>query len=349
MTKKIAIISFTENGSRVAKKVAKSLRKYKKEVILAKKYKGAADAVMESLDEWTRRAFKEQDAIVYIGAAGIAVRAVAPYIKSKTKDPAVLVIDEQGNYCIPLLSGHIGGANDLAGLIGAGLGSVPIITTATDLNRKWAVDVFAAKNRLHIQDMEKAKLISAKLLSEGNVSVYIDKSCSGISGKLPDKVERWTKEFSDGPDVIVGVYEYPLWSRALYLVPKAVVLGIGCKRGIGLEKIEEKVLQILKKNGIFLESVCKISSIELKKEEEGILKLCGKYGWEFETFPAESLNKAEGKFSGSEFVQRTTGVDNVCERSAVCGSGGGDIIIEKHAKDGITIAAAVGRWEVRFE
>lgn len=99
----------------------------------------------ESLDQWTRERFAEVDVLVYIGAAGIAVRAIAPYVQAKTLDPAVLVIDEQGAYCIPLLSGHLGGANELALVLAATFGMEPVVTTATDRNGKWAVDVFAKR------------------------------------------------------------------------------------------------------------------------------------------------------------------------------------------------------------
>ncbi len=360
MIKKIAIISFTENGSKTAERVAGSLRKHGYEVETSRKYKNAVDAADESLDEWTRKSFKEGEALIYIGAAGIAVRAAAPYIKSKTEDPAVLVVDEQGIFCIPLLSGHIGRANELAAFISAKIGAVPVITTATDLNRKWAVDIFAVKNGLRIHDMEKAKAISAKLLSEKSVSVYIEKSCAGIFGMFPEQVKRWEDappekaqkwdlDDPEAPDIAVGVRKYPLWNSALYLIPKSVVLGVGCRRGIEPEKIEEKVLRTLEENNIFVESVRGVSSIDLKAEEAGILKLCEKYKWEFKTFSAEVLEKAKGDFTRSEFVKEITGSDNVCERSAVCGSGGGDIILSKQAADGITIAAAAGRWEVRFE
>lgn len=336
----------------VAEKIEKCLCKYGCTTTLAKKYKSAPDSIRESLDQWTKREFCEQDAIVFVGAAGIAVRAIAPYVKSKSEDPAVIVADEQGRYCIPLLSGHIGGANELAELIGAEVNAIPVITTATDLNGKWAVDVFAAKNGLAVSDMGKAKEISARILSGERVSVYIEESCGWVRGELPGEVRRWkkeTKEEAGEPDIAVGIYKNLLWSRTLYLIPQAVVLGIGCKKGTGAGKIEEKVLRTLEKGGIFSESICMAASIDLKKDEAGIRELCGKYGWGFETFSAEELEKAEGEFAGSGFVKQITGVDNVCERSAVRGSGGGNVILAKQAEDGVTVAAAERGWGVRFE
>lgn len=352
MTKKAAVICFTENGSRIAGKVKECLCQYGYAATLARKYTGASDSIQEPLSDWTGREFVKQDALIFIGAAGIAVRAIAPYVKTKTEDPAVLVIDEQGIYCIPVLSGHIGGANELAEFISDKLHGIPVITTATDLNGKWAADVFAAKNGLKIQDMKKAKEVSARLLSGESISVYIDRSCGEIQGKPPEGVQLWSEERDEGkpePDVAVGVFKNPAWKETLYLIPRAVVLGIGCRKGKEEEKIERKIRRVLENSGIFLESVCKVSSIELKKNETGIVELCKKFGWEFETFSAEILGSAEGKFLSSEFVKKITGVDNICERSAVCASEGGHIIAAKQAEDGVTIAAAERRWGVRFE
>lgn len=368
-----AVICFTENGSKEAEKVRKCLGAHNVAVKLAKKYRGAADSISEPLEEWTGREFKAQDALIYIGAAGIAVRAAAPFIRSKSEDPAVLVMDEQGRYCIPILSGHMGGANELAELIGAELGAVPVITTATDLNGKWAVDVFAKKNGLRIWDMKKAKEVSARLLSGEVIHVCIEESCASVQGRIPEGVRLLTGTAGDGkqklnlctdtypgeicreaeevkePDVVIGIHENPSWSEALYLVPEAVVLGLGCRKGTPAERLEERVFKILEEWGIFPESICRAASADLKKKEEGLLKLCEKYGWEFATFPAEELKRAEGEFACSAFVEEITGVDNICERSAVCASKGGSIIIPKQAGDGVTAAAAVQRWGVRFE
>ena len=121
------------------------------------KCKEEADSYEGSLKEWTGEHWKVSDVLIYVGAAGIAVRAVASFVVSKKEDPAVLVIDELGKYCIPILSGHIGGANELAEKLSQMLSMEAVITTATDLNQKWAVDIFAKKNRLYIEDMKLAK------------------------------------------------------------------------------------------------------------------------------------------------------------------------------------------------
>ena len=347
--KKIAVISFTARGSELAEKIRHALALEEYETVVSKKYKHAEDSVKESLAEWTKEQFQMQDAIIFVGAAGIAVRAIAPFIKTKAKDPAILVIDEQGNYCIPILSGHLGGANELAKEVSEKTGALAVITTATDINDKWAVDVFAKKNNLVISDMKRAKEISAKILRGKRIIIYIEDSCCEIRGKIPDELCLWTEELAEKPDIVIGVQKKKLWEDVLYLIPRSVVLGIGCRKGTRETSIEKQVSDALRNAEVFFESMCVAASIDLKKEEEGILAFCRKYHIEFVTFDADTLQNTQGDFCTSAFVEQTTGVDNVCERSAVCASEGGNLLIHKQAKDGVTVAAAVKRWSVSFE
>ena len=163
------MISFTGNGRRLERSLAHELEKEGHQVLQAVKCKeleSDKDEVKCSAREWTGEQFRTRDVLIFIGAVQIAVRLIASFIGSKTTDPAVLVLDEKGQYCIPILSGHIGGANEMAERIAEMAGALPVITTATDIRGKWAIDVFARKNHLYIEDMQKAKQISAKILEE---------------------------------------------------------------------------------------------------------------------------------------------------------------------------------------
>ena len=326
---KAAILSFTANGRKTAGKVRKALSAEDWLVAENVKCKEEADSYEGSLKEWTGEHWKVSDVLIYVGAAGIAVRAVASFVVSKKEDPAVLVIDELGKYCIPILSGHIGGANELAEKLSQMLSMEAVITTATDLNQKWAVDIFAKKNRLYIEDMKLAKLVSADILAGKQVLAEIEPECSVI-GQIPKEL-KFIHE-SDRCD-----------SRAL-----KIHIGIGCKKGTAAEKIEKHVTQVLEEYGIFPESVKLAASIDLKKEEPGLCTYCEKYDIPFQTFSKEELEQAEGTFTGSEFVKQTTGVDNVCERSAMC-AGGKKILVHKTAHEGVTVAVAVEKWSVDFE
>ena len=131
-------------------------------------------------------------------------------------------------------------------------------------------------------------------------------------------------------------------------MPKALILGIGCKKGTLAESIERRVTEVFAASGLLPQAVKLVASIDLKKEEPGLCEYCAKHGLPFQTFSKEELEQAEGTFSGSEFVKRTTGVDNVCERSAIC-AGGEKILVHKTAKDGVTVAVAIKKWSVNFE
>ena len=317
---KLAVISFTERGSRLNRSVSELLRREGIDVestALAKYAESSGLPPLScSLHDWTGRMFESRDALLFIGATGIAVRSIAPFIADKRKDPAVVVMDEKGIFAISLLSGHIGGANELAGTLANLTGAIPVITTATDVNGRFAVDVFAKKQKLWISDMKAAKQVSA----DGKTGIVI----------------AWNEDFRPFP-------------CTLHLIPKRVALGIGCRKEKEEAAIEETVLEVLSRNHLSVHSLMGAASIDLKAEEKGILGFCEKYGLDFQTYSAEALLEAEGDFTPSAFVKQVAGVDNVCERSAVLLSGGGKLIQKKTAGNGVTVALAVKDWSVEFE
>ncbi len=287
-----------------------------------------------TLKELAAEAFPRVDAMVFFAAAGIAVRAVAHCINSKVTDPAVLSVDEGGNYCIPLLSGHLGGANDYAKQISALLGTQPVITTATDIEGRFAVDVFAKKNDLWISDMKKAKEISAAIVSGREISVF---STAPIDGDLPIGV-RWTQEMQRA-DLIISDKVITEKTDALLLYERTVDVGIGCRKGTDKEQILAAIDDALQLVGLDRRQIHAISSIDLKQEEAGLWEAARLCGTEPRFFTAEELNAQEGSFSTSDFVKATTGVDCVCERAAVAASGG-LLKIQKRIYENVTIALA---------
>ncbi|MCI6121120.1 cobalt-precorrin 5A hydrolase [Blautia obeum] len=348
----VALICFTQKGKILADKVAARLREEEYRVTVDVKCTGIPEATDLTLSDWTRQQFESQDALIFIGATGIAVRAIAPYVRSKQKDPAVLVIDEMGIHCIPLLSGHIGGANELALLVSEKIQALPVITTATDINQKWAVDVFAVKNGLQIQDMKRAKRISADILKETPVLIDFQGNEKNVEGKLPRGLVLWNPIEDQGknePDISVGIYRNPAWSQTLYLIPKVVVAGIGCRRHTEAEQIELAVTNVLRQNHIWPESIWQAASIDIKANEPGILEYCLAHRLQFQVYSSKELQEVKGDFTSSGFVERVTGVDNVCERSALCASESGQLIVKKQAGNGVTVALAVKEWRISFE
>ncbi len=288
--------------------------------------------------------FSHCDGLIFVGAAGIAVRAIAPFVRSKTTDPAVVVVDEQGRFSISLLSGHIGGANDLALFLAEIIGARPVITTATDGRKLFSVDRFAARKGLWIGDMTAAKEVSAALLSGKPIGVECE---FPVEGRLP-KGFVFASRGKIG--LSVSIYEKePPFERTLFLVPPAVTLGIGCRKGISKERIRTAVEEAIEKAGLSMRSVGRICSIDLKAEEAGLLEFCQERDLPFQVFSSEELSQVKGAFSASDFVEGVTGVDNVCERAAVLGAAGGPLLLGKQVKQGVTVAAARNEWRICFE
>ena len=373
---KISIISFSRSGYRIGEMLSWFLgeggheveaftkSKYTKKILdesqveaddkAFRNVKEFAKPIDSSLRDWTGRRFAESDAIIFIGACGIAVRSIAPFVSSKKTDPAVVVIDEQGKFAISLLSGHIGGANELTEEISNLLHATPVITTATDINNKFAVDVFAKTNGCYISDMTMAKEISAALVNGNSVGFASD---FPWVGEIPKELQLLDEEDETKVKPEMGIYvtnsylKHP-FVHTLYLVPKIITLGVGCKKDTPAETVEKVVRKACDELLIPSVSMELVTSIDLKKEEQGILEYCKERNLPFETYSAEQLKEVEGSFAESKFVEETTGVDNVCERSAILGSSKhgekSNLILRKYAEDGVTAALARRKWSVQF-
>lgn len=300
------------------------------------------DKTRDKLEYWTKAEFERARALIFIGAAGIAVRHVAPLLRGKDRDPAVLVIDEKGRYVIPILSGHIGGANRMAGEIAAALGAEAVITTSTDVNGVFAADEWAVMSGCAVANVNRIKDISSRLLEGKTVGFHSD---FPVAGQLPAGLEK-NADFEAGVCVShdAGKSPFPL---TLNIVPKIAVLGVGCKKGAGPEEFEAFVLETLARHNISPKALACLASIDLKEGEECFCAFAEKYGIKFSTFNADELERVPGNFSASEFVKEVTGVDNVCERSALAG-GGKKLLIHKTGRNGMTLALAVQDWICRF-
>ena len=318
----VRLLAFTERGFALARRLGEALEG---EALRCGAPLGLAD--------WTAAAFAEAEALVFVGAAGIAVRAIAPHVRHKAQDPAVVVVDEGGRFAVPLLSGHLGGANGLARRIAALCGAEAVITTATDVRGLFAVDEWAKRQNCRVENPEAIKRVSGKILSGGQAGVH---SPWPIEGPPPPEV--CLAEEADC-DVLLTVRRTE--GDCLRLIPAAAVLGVGCRRGTRQETLEAAFQRLLADSGLHPLAFRKACSIDLKREEPGLLAFCAAHGLPFETFPAQALQRAEGAFSPpSDFVRSVTGVDNVCERSAVLGSGG-TLYWKKQAGNGVTMAVAL--------
>lgn len=381
---KVSIISFTLKGIELSLKIKKAFSgKTEEELCLYTKCSHAEKSLTERklteknlaekdlvesglsyveqpLTEWTGEQMKKRRSLLFIGACGIAVRAIAPFLTDKLNDVPVLVMDEQGRFVIPVLAGHVGGANELAVSLAERMGSTPVITTATDLNHCFAVDLFARRNALHIVNKDGIAKVSSRILAGEEVTMAVEEGHfreeeAGILGEkrlleeinVPEGIRLVSTESL--ADVLVAPASYGQ-GRLLALRPKEYVIGIGCKRGKAAEQIDHFVHRVLKESGISMEQVAAFVSIDRKKDEEGILWMSSHYDIPFVTYSAEELQQVEGTFHVSEFVKSQVGVDNVCERAALRFSGPDGILITgKQAEDGITAAIVKRRWSVSFD
>ncbi len=342
---KIAVVSLTEKGRVISEKIsadfAADLAQQSVSRYCFHKHCDGGSRAFDKLGELTKTLFSENDGIIFVCACGIAVRVIAPLVESKLSDPAVVVVDDMGRFAVSLLSGHLGGANRLAELAAAAIGAQPVITTSTDVGGIFSPDSFAAANDLIISDMGAAKTVAAALTNGKNVALL-----SQFSLKNKPKIFRENADIG----ICISSSEEKPFPVTLNLIPRNIVLGIGCKKGASCEAISDFVKSRLDGAGIDIRRVCAVASIDLKKDERGLLDFCKSLGAELRTFSAAELSQIQGEFTASAFVSSVTGVDNVCERSAIAIAGaGGALILRKQAENGVTVAAAELPVELDFE
>ena len=335
-----SIFCFSDAGASLALKLCEMLRVDKLNVHSTPKYAGKYGFTEhETISSATGDLFRESDALIFIGAAGIAVRSIAPHVVSKVSDPAVLVIDDRGRFVISLLSGHIGGANGLARSIAGLIGAEPVITTATDGAGKFSCDAWAVTHDCAISSMAAAKDVSAAILT-GDIPVTAEYP-------LPEELPPGLRRAEEGElGIYIGIHKNDPFGKTLRLIPRTVTLGIGCRKDIPLESVMAAVRSVLDEANIDLRSVGRIASIVNKKDEKGLLEAARVIGAETVFYTAEELNAVPGEFEESEFVRKTVGTGNVCERAAVLA--GGELIIKKTAVNGVTVAASVQERRIEF-
>ena len=335
----IAFIVFAPQGMHLANRIAAALRAQGDEVTVDRCFDDKSGGEQIELEAWTAEHFESADALVFVGAAGIAVRSIAPYVKSKLHDPAVIVVDICGTWCIPLLSGHVGGANALAERIARVLEASCVLTTGTDVTGSFAVDSWAAAQGLIIANPEEIKHVSSALISGDEVTLFSE---IPIEGAAPAGIRRVSD--GAGAGISVGVSTD---ASGLRLVPRCVVLGIGCKRGTSAETISAAASKFLAKEHIDERALAAVASIDLKADEAGLSEFAKDHGVPFLTYPAAELAALEGEFSSSEFVAEVTGVDNVCERAVA--AAGAILTLRKVATEGVTLALGIRSRSLSFD
>ena len=357
--KPLRIISFTQKGCSLARRIAQKIpaRLYAKSSLTGSYLFRPEDDMEEiqcPLDSWVAEEFRSGEPLLFIGAAGIAVRAIAPSLKNKLEDVPVLVMDIRGQYIIPILSGHYGGANRLAKELAELIGATPVITTATDLTGAFAPDLFALRNGMKIRNLGALPRVSGKAVAGETLRIRNDLPVPVVwEDGMPEGVEMMNPEEEGEADICITCrnisYEIPTGvenvfrtDQTVYMIPGILHVGIGCKRGIDPNAFFRFFDEVFRAQDLVPDAIACVASIDRKEDEEAILQLVQKLQLPFVVYTAEELARAEGEFPESAFVEEKVGVGNVSARAAAL-SAGNDcrMLSDRITGTGMTMALAM--------
>lgn len=337
---KTAVIALTKNGGSTAKRVCQAIGG---DLFCKIPPEGEENCrFQQPLKELMKEIFSRYDGFVMIMATGIVVRTIAPLIIKKDRDPAIVVMDEKGTFAISLLSGHLGGANELTSEIAEATGATAVITTATDINDMVAFDMVAKKNHCVIENLSALAAVSGRLVNGGRVKLY----CPYPLKNCPKNIAL--TEDPQKSDVAITNQKVAFPKETLLLRPKNLILGVGCRKGKPYADIAAAFQQFFKENNYADASLTAIASIDLKAEEAGILDLSEGLNLPFETFSAEELKPYDTTEGDSAFVRQVTGVGSVSEAAARKAAKGGATRVPKTKYNGITFSLAECPTEIRL-
>lgn len=316
---KLAVITVTEKGVRNGLKIKEKINC---DVFTISKFMKEKTLLIENgLQNFFEKNLLKYDTFLFITASGIAVRTIAPFIKSKDKDPAVLTMDEEGNFIISLLSGHLGGANEAAKILGEITGAVPVISTASDVSGKIAVDTIAMKINGKLESLESAKKVTSLIVAGKEVDI-----------KVSENMEN------ENPQGVILISNRKNIEIAK-IIPQNIVVGIGCKKNKEAEKIIDAVKDSFEKLNLCEESIRVFATVDIKENEAGIIGTAEYFGKELKIISREDIQKIENNFETSQFVKKSIGVGAVSAPCAfIAGKGRGKFLAEKLKYEGITIS-----------
>lgn len=345
----VAIIAITRNGAQLGSRLAGGLPG--SQLYVLRKFQGAAGKAaiaFDDLRELITRLWQEGSSLACIMASGIVVRMIAPLVTAKDSDPAVVVLDDAGKFAIALLSGHLGGANELAERCAWLLGARPVITTATDANNLPSFDLLAKEQGWVIEELGAVKLLNSLLLDNQPIAVV---DCT-------DRVRSWFH--GSGKLSFYGTIASALKSNAqgflfvtnrqlprqvtpenlLILRPRNLVLGIGCNSGTSADEIEAFVQQHLKRLLLSPRSVYSIATVEAKRDEPGLVACAERLGVALTCFSSEELNRVAAPSPPSAYALAAIGARGVAEPAALLASGNDRLLLKKVKSENVTLAVA---------
>ncbi len=317
-----AIYSVSKNGLKKAKELKEAV--LEADIYAIEKYAEGDCIVMQGgLKNTVNRYFNLYEVNIFVMATGIAVRMLAGLIKTKDVDPAVLVVDEGGNFVISLLSGHLGGANEQCEKIAKFIGAIPVVTTASDIGGSLAVDTLSQKLKTKLDCLESAKRVTSMMVNGERVLL-----------SLPDNLVTGTEAVSGA--IVVSNRKKLEISQ---LIPQNIVLGIGCRKDVTKEQVLEAVEISMDRYNLRVDSIRILASAWIKREELGLLEAANELGKKVLFFEKEELEGVDGLSQESEFVREKIGVGAVSEPCAYLASyKNGGFIARKIKHNGITVS-----------
>ena len=348
---KIAIWVITPNGTKLAELL--SLNLSESDVYISRKIAPAPieHLSFQSLSETLNQKFKRYSGHIFIMSTGIVVRVIAPLIKNKIEDPAVVVVDDRANHAISLLSGHLGGANALTQKVANIIGADPVITTATDVNRVPAIDVLAKEMNLLIENPGAIKTVNMALLKSEKIFVHdpfgflanclphIEPFTYGGTTKHLKKLGR-VNEFEGLPGIFVDDIIVDLPPEVLVLRPASLMAGIGCNRNTAMEEMKALLADVFETHNLAPSSLTSLASIDVKSDESGLLSLAENLNLPLIFYNRQELNQVKEIKNPSIVVEKHVGVKSVCEASAILTARGGALIVPKQSTKNVTVAIA---------
>lgn len=324
----IAVVSLTKKGNSVAVEIREKAN-FKVDIY--------SKPFNESFKGTIKNIFNQYEQVIFIMATGIVVRTIAPFLTHKSKDPGIIVIDEKKNNVISLLSGHLGGANELAIKISALLNSNPVITTASDINNLLSVDMLSKKYNLISTDYNAMKEVTSVLIETKKIL---------LKSEIKIEEDGYFYNIEDYCGVLEisnRVNSFNTELPYIKLINKNLVLGIGCKKNMEYKKLFYVVNAFLKRNGYLIEAISHLASAWVKKEETAIIQLKNKLNIKYITYGLEEIKDIENLFNTSDFVRKTIGVGCVSEPCGYLGSNKGKCLVKLEKLDGITLSL----WEMK--
>jgi cobalt-precorrin 5A hydrolase len=354
--KGIAIIALAKKGVETACRISAALNKLEiKNNLFSPEQcvQGWAMPLEMRLGEFVKDLFGKVDAIIGVMAAGIVVRAVAPCLKSKLSDPAVVCVDVSGRFAISLLSGHYGGANELTRIIAREIGAIPVVTTASDVMGKISVDEVARLMHCKIRNPDSLVAVNSALVNGKRVVLVADVKFPidmilGYDIKRADNAKEAValiKNFDAGAIITEGEVPTKLPKPVTVLTPKKIVVGVGARKNSTENEIITAINVALARVDVPLERVNGLATVDIKKDSVGMIGAAEKLGlsWDFLSVDALRSLKHEGLSPDSKLVKEKIGVGGVCERAALIAAGkNAELILKKMKMNGVTVAVAEG-------